>query len=111
MNVYPKGKVPEFKLKPDPIALCLLIIIIISGFLISLNFFNAEDGTNINSQKGVITCIVTSLLSIFLTFAAAAKYRFQHLWKKNTSHERHRMHTDNHPKKNDDLYKKDFNNN
>ena len=75
MNVYPRGKVPEFKLRPDPIASCLLIIVIISGFLISLNFFNAEDGTNINFQKGIITSIITILLSIFLIFAATAKFR------------------------------------
>lgn len=98
-------KIPQYKLRPDPVALTFFIITFISGLLISLYFFNAEDGSNINSQRGKISSIIFGLLSFFLLFASTAKFRFKHLWKKNASHKRHRLHTENHPIKNDEKFR------
>ena len=45
----------------------------------------------------LISSIFTGLISLCLLFAATSKLLFSHLWKKNSSHDRHRMHSKNHP--------------
>ena len=41
--------------------------------------------------------IITSLLSICLGIVATSKMWFSHLWKKNSTHARHKKHTKYHP--------------
>ena len=82
MSIFPKSKVPQFKLRPDPIATFLFILVFISGLLISLSFFKAEDGSGVYFQKGLISSIFTGLISLCLLFAATSKLLFSHLWKK-----------------------------
>ena len=106
MSIFPKGKVPQFKLRPDPIALVLFFIVFISGLLISLSFYKAEDGTGIYFQKGLISSIFTGVLSLCLLFAAISKLLFSHLWSKNSSHDRHRIHSKIHPSEKDKAFRK-----
>ena len=58
------------------------ILVFISGLLISLSFFKAEDGSGVYFQKGLISSIFTGLISLCLLFAATSKLLFSHLWKK-----------------------------
>ncbi len=104
MKIFSKNRVPEYKLKPDPVASFLLILVLIIGALASISFFQLEDGSGVNFQRGVIATLITGLLVLFLTLAATAKYWFSHLWKKNATHNRHRMHTRNHPSKIDEAF-------
>ena len=108
MSIFPKSKVPQFKLRPDPIATFLFILVFISGLLISLSFFKAEDGSGVYFQKGLISSIFTGLISLCLLFAATSKLLFSHLWKKNSSHDRHRMHSKNHPMEKEKAFKEKF---
>jgi len=106
MSIFPKGKVPQYKLRPDPIASILFIIVFISGLLISLSFFKAEDGSGIYFQKGLTSSIFTGIISLCLLFAATSKLLFSHLWTKNSSHDRHRMHSKNHPAEKDKAFRR-----
>ena len=51
MTHLPKGKVPNYSMRPDPVGSIVCIIIFISGSLISLSFFSQEDGTGVYQQK------------------------------------------------------------
>lgn len=91
------GKVPHFQLRPHPIVLMILILVLITGVLIAMSFFSMEDGTGSFKHRGVFTLIITALLSICLSIVATAKMWFSHLWKKNSTHDRHKRHTKYHP--------------
>ena len=89
-----KGKqVPHFSLKPEPTTTLLFVLVLISGLLITLSLFWQEDGSGLYRQKGILCAIVTGVLSFTLFLGATARYWFTHLWKKNTSPNRHRKHS------------------
>lgn len=92
-----RGKVPHFTLRPHPVVSMVLVLVIIMGLLVAMSFFSMEEGTGEHSQRGVLTLILTTILSILLAIVATAKMWFTHLWKKNSSHERHKKHTRYHP--------------
>jgi hypothetical protein len=92
-----RGKVPIFTLRPHPVVSSALVFVLIIGLLTSLSFFSKEDGTGIYRQKGMLTATLTAVISICLTLVATAKMWFTHLWKKNSTHDRHKRHTENHP--------------
>ena len=75
----------------------VLVLVIIMGLLVAMSFFSMEEGTGEHSQRGILTLILTTILSILLAIVATAKMWFTHLWKKNSSHERHKKHTQYHP--------------
>jgi formate hydrogenlyase subunit 3/multisubunit Na+/H+ antiporter MnhD subunit len=106
MSITPKGKVPHFKMRPDPVASFVCIIIFVSGSLISLSFFSQEDGTGIYQQKGIICALITALLTFLLILVAIAKFWFTHLWKKNATHGRHHQHSQQHPAEKDKEFRK-----
>ena len=91
------GKVPHYKLKPHPIVMLVIILVVITGTLTSLSFFSMEDGTGTFKHRGTLVLIITSLLSICLGIVATSKMWFSHLWKKNSTHARHKKHTKYHP--------------
>ena len=97
MTHLPKGKVPNYAMRPDPIGSIVCIIIFISGSLISLSFFSQEDGAGVYQQKGTIAAIITGLLTFFFLLVATDKFWFTHLWRKNATHGRHANHSDIHP--------------
>ena len=97
MSLSPKGKVPQYAIRPEPIASFVCIIIFISGSLLTLSFFSQEDGTGVYQQRGTISAIITGLLTIFFILVATDKYWFTHLWKKNATHNRHHKHSKEHP--------------
>ena len=70
---------------------------LIIGVLVSLSFFAKEDGTGIYHQRGILSVIITSILTICLTIIATAKFWYTHLWKKNSTHARHHKHSQHHP--------------
>ena len=93
----PRGKVPHFTMRPDPVVTGVLALVLIAGLLTAMSFFAKDEGAGQYTQKGVFTLIVTGILSICLTVLATAKFWFPHLWKKNSTHARHKQHTKHHP--------------
>lgn len=92
-----RGKVPNFSMRPHPLVTGAMIMILIIGLLIAMSFFAKEDGTGVHKQHGILTLVITGFLSICLTIVATAKFWYTHLWKKNSTHARHKQHTQYHP--------------
>ena len=92
-----RGKVPIFTLRPHPVVSLVLILVLIVGVLLSMSFYAKEDGTGVYRQRGTFTLILTAIISICLTIVATAKMWFTHLWKKNSTHDRHKRHSKYHP--------------
>lgn len=92
-----RGKVPNFSMKPHPVLTGALILILIAGLLLALSFFAQDEGTGHYRQQGILILIITTILSIFLAILATSKLWFPHLWKKNSTHARHKQHTKYHP--------------
>ena len=74
-----------------------LILVVVAGLLIAMSFFSMEEGTGVYKQRAILTLVLTAIISICLTIVATAKLWFMHLWKKNSTHARHRKHTEHHP--------------
>ena len=91
------GKVPVFTLRPHPGVSMLFILVMIGGLLTAMQFFSMEEGTGEYKQRGILTLVVTATLGICLTIVATSKMWFSHLWKKNSTHARHKKHTQYHP--------------
>lgn len=75
----------------------VLGLVLIAGLLIALSFFSMEEGTGKYKHRGVLTLIITAILGICLSIVATSKMWFTHLWKKNSTHARHKHHTQYHP--------------
>ena len=84
-------------MRPHPVLMGTMILTLVVGLLLALSFFSQEEGTGHYQQRGVLTLIITAFLSLCLTLLATAKLWFTHLWKKNSTHARHRQHTKHHP--------------
>ncbi|QBG47885.1 hypothetical protein EGM51_10940 [Verrucomicrobia bacterium S94] len=91
------GKVPQFTMRPHPAVTGGLIMVLLIGILLALSFFSKEDGTGIWKQRGILTLIITGILSSFFIILATAKFWHTHLWKRNSTHARHHQHTEHHP--------------
>jgi hypothetical protein len=74
-----------------------LILVLIIGLLTAMSFFSKEDGTGGPRQNGIFTLILTAIITICLSIVATAKLWFTHLWKKNSTHDRHKQHSSHHP--------------
>ncbi len=95
--MHTRGKVPNFTLRPHPVVSMVLTLVVIVGLLLAMSFFSMEEGTGEYEQRGIFTLVVTAILSVCLAIIATSKMWFSHLWKKNSTHERHKKHTRYHP--------------
>jgi len=75
----------------------MFFFVLTVGVLAAMSFFSQEDGTGTHRQTGILILIITLLISIFLAITATAKLWFSHLWKRNSTHARHKQHTRHHP--------------
>lgn len=92
-----RGKVPHFTMRPHPMVTGGLILILVVGLLLAMSFFAKEEGAGQFKQQGILVLVVTAITSILLIILATAKFWFPHLWKKNSTHARHKQHTEYHP--------------
>lgn len=92
-----RGKVPTFSMRPHPVIVGLLILILTVGLLLAMSFFAKDEGTGAYKQQGILILMITGILSLFLIVIATAKFWYTHLWKKNSTHARHKQHTQHHP--------------
>lgn len=72
-------------------------MILIVGLLLAMSFFAKDEGTGAYRQQGILTLLITSMLCMGLVIIATAKFWYTHLWKKNSTHARHKQHTKHHP--------------
>ena len=92
-----RGKVPHFSLKPHPAIISAFFFVLIIGVLVGLSLLSQERGAGDYRQKADFVFLVTGLLCIFLLIAGTSKMWFPHLWKKNSTHDRHKQHSSRHP--------------
>lgn len=92
-----RGKVPHFTMRPHPVMMGTMIMTLIIGVLLALSFFAKDEGTGLYRPQGVLTLIITAVLTILQAIVATAKFWYTHLWKKNSTHARHKQHTKHHP--------------
>ena len=92
-----RGKVPHFSMRPHPALVGGMIMLTVVGLLVALSFFSKEFGSGEFKRKGILVLMVTGLFDMFLLILATAKLWFPHLWKKNSTHNRHRHHSHHHP--------------
>lgn len=83
-----------------------IIMTLVVGMLLALSFFSKEEGTGHFRQQGVVTLIITGIITVFLLILATSKLWFPHLWKKNSTHDRHKQHTKYHPAMRDREYRR-----
>lgn len=91
------GKVPQFSLRPHPVVSMVLVLVLIAGVLVAMSFFSMEEGTGEYRHIGIFILVITAMVSICLAIVATSKMWFPHLWKKNSTHARHKHHTQYHP--------------
>jgi hypothetical protein len=92
-----RGSVPHFSMRPHPALVISIILTLLVGVLFAMSFFYREDGTGMYKQRGILILIITGILTIFQLILATSKMWFPHLWKKNSTHARHKQHTQHHP--------------
>lgn len=84
-------------MRPHPAVTGSLVFVLLIGFLTAMSFFSKEDGTGVYMHRAVLTLMITGILTICLVILATAKFWFPHLWKKNSTHARHKQHSKHHP--------------
>jgi hypothetical protein len=84
-------------MRPHPVLTGAIILTVVVGLLLAMSFFFKEDGAGRYKHFAVVTLVVTGILTILLLILATSKMWFPHLWKKNSSHDRHKQHTRHHP--------------
>ncbi len=101
-----RGTVPHFTMRPHPVLTGAIVMTLIVGLLLALSFFSQEEGTGHYKQRGILVLIFTGIITFFLLILATSKLWFPHLWKKNSSHDRHKQHSRYHPAVRDREYRK-----
>ncbi len=97
--MHTRGKVPHFTLRPHPAITMLFFFVLVIGLLMSLSFLSMEEGAGQYKQKALLTLSVTGVFCLCLVITATSKLWFSHLWKKNSTHDRHKQHSHHHPAK------------
>ena len=84
-------------MRPHPVLTGSIILTVVVGLLLAASFASKEDGSGRYKHIAVVTLVITGILTVFLLILATSKMWFPHLWKKNSSHDRHKQHTRYHP--------------
>ena len=92
-----RGRVPNFSLKPHPGFVFSFFFTLLVGGLVALALLSKEEGVGDYRQKAIFVMLVTGLLCFFQLILATSKLWFPHLWKRNSTHNRHKQHSAHHP--------------
>lgn len=97
MSLAQRGKVPQFSLRPHPAIITGMVLVPLIGLLTAGALFQKDAGTGELKPAAILVLIITGILFFMLLIGATYKLFFPHLWKKNSSHSRHRQHSKRHP--------------
>lgn len=84
-------------MRPHPVLIGAIIMTVMVGLLLAMAFLSKEEGTGQYKQHAILTLVLTGITTFFLLILATSKLWFPHLWKKNSTHDRHKQHTRHHP--------------
>lgn len=82
---------------PSPAIISAFFLVLLTGVLLAGSFWSKEDGTGEFRHQAIAVITVTGLICTFIAIIATSKMWFPHLWKKNSTHKRHKQHTRHHP--------------
>lgn len=85
------GGVPSFNMKIHGSILAAMILVIVSGSLLTLSFYMAATPGDLAAQNRVtLSLIITLLLSLFLFLLGTGRWWHKHLWRRGNSQRHHR---------------------
>lgn len=91
------GGVPNFSLKiPGPLKV-LLILVLLTGTMITLSFhLYSEPGDLAAENRTKLSLIITLLLTFFIFLAGTGRWWHPHLWRHGNSQKQHQHRTRKH---------------
>lgn len=91
------GGVPNFRMRISGPFLLSLLLVLITGLLLSMSFSITADEGDLAAQNRVrLTLIITLLLSAFILLAGSARMWHPPLWKHGHSQRKHRQRRGHH---------------
>lgn len=91
------GGVPSFSMRINGPILALLILVLVSGSLLTLSFYmEASPGDVAAQNRFKLSLIATLMLSALIFLAGTGRWWHRHLWRRGNSqtHHRHRHRGD-----------------
>jgi len=87
------GGVPNFNLRISGPALLLLILVLISGSMLTLSFYLNADFGDLEAQSRVkLSLLITLVLTLFILLASTGHWWYPHLRQGHSSRHKHRPH-------------------
>ena len=84
------GGVPNFSMRIRGPMLTLLILVLVTGIMITLSFYLNADAGDLAAQNRVkLSFIITVLLSTFILLVATGRWWHPHLWRRGNSQKHH----------------------
>ena len=85
------GGVPNFRLRINGPVLALLILVLLTGLLLTLSFHLQADPGDLAAQNRVkLSLIITLMLSFFTLLVGTGRWWHPHLWRHGNSQQQHR---------------------
>ncbi len=85
------GGVPNFRLRINGPILALLILVLLTGLLLTLSFhLNADPGDLAAKNRVNLSLIITLMLSFFVLLIGTGRWWHPHLWRHGNSQKQHR---------------------
>ncbi|MFA6173978.1 MAG: hypothetical protein WC334_07245 [Kiritimatiellales bacterium] len=87
------GGVPNFNLRISGPFLLLLVLVIITGTMLTLSFYlNADEGDLAAQNRVKLSLLITILLSVFVLLAGTGRWWHTHLWEGRRAGKRQHRH-------------------
>ncbi len=85
------GGVPNFRLRINGPILALLILVLVTGILLTISFHVQADPGDLAAQNRVkLSLIITLMLSFFTLLVGTGRWWHPHLWRHGNSQKQHR---------------------
>lgn len=92
-------------MRPHPLLLGAFFMVLLIGFLLAMALFAKDEGTGDYRMRAILILMITGVVSFCLLILMTSKFWFPHLWKKNSTHARHKQHSKHHPAQRDQAYR------
>jgi len=85
------GGVPNFNMRIKGPTLALLILVLVTGILLTISFYTHADPGDLAAQNRVkLSLIITLMLSFFVLLVGTGRWWHPHLWRRGNSQKHHR---------------------
>jgi len=88
------GGVPNFSLRISGPFLLLLVLVMVTGSMLTLSLYlNADQGDLAAQSRIKLSLLITILLSVFVLLAGTGRWWHPHLWRRRNSQRQHHHHS------------------